>query len=544
MKSKLYYGEYIETASKYADIVAATLKQPLDHFDETTNITFEQRYWYSLRHYKPPSQRAKGEPVPVFILESGEADAQDRLPYLDHGILDILTSAVGGIGVILEHRYYGKSFPSRDEFGPGDGWSVDELRWLNNRQALEDSADFVRRVTFDGIAEEDAKVGKEGRAHISYGGSYAGARSAHLRVLYPDLFFGAFASSAVTAALENFPEYFYPIARGANQTVIQALQAAIASLDLILAPVAAEGRRQTHRDAKKTAALLELAGVKGLTEPADFAQLTVYPLGDWQSLNWDDSLSPSNFADFLSAISHTPERKLKPLRDLARKLGFHDGEIAEEALRLILYLRRKIIDPCVSKGGHTADECFGTGNYSDFINEPRLTTSKSWSFQVCTQWGFFQTAPKMTAPGAQGPFVVSGPKIISSLVDLEYSSEMCRKGFPAGKHFSVPEHPDVAAVNVLGNFSIAHYRLGFLDGQFDPWREASVHSETYAQGGARAHTLDQPFILIANATHHWDENGPAHDGSSSPEPDYMRAVHQEMIKAVRHWLSQWEKDGA
>lgn len=35
-------------------------------------------------------------------------DLQDRLPFLDTGIVDILASATNGLGVVLEHRYYGK----------------------------------------------------------------------------------------------------------------------------------------------------------------------------------------------------------------------------------------------------------------------------------------------------------------------------------------------------------------------------------------------------------------------------------------------------
>ena len=32
---------------------------------------------------------------------------QDRLPFLDTGIVEILAKATNGIGIILEHRYYG-----------------------------------------------------------------------------------------------------------------------------------------------------------------------------------------------------------------------------------------------------------------------------------------------------------------------------------------------------------------------------------------------------------------------------------------------------
>lgn len=76
--------------------------QPRDHFDPTSNATFNQRYWFSARHYQ------KGGPV--IVLDSGEDSGENRFPFLDTGILDILSSATNGVGVILEHRYYGAFF--------------------------------------------------------------------------------------------------------------------------------------------------------------------------------------------------------------------------------------------------------------------------------------------------------------------------------------------------------------------------------------------------------------------------------------------------
>lgn len=76
--------------------------QPLDHFTNTGS-TWSQRYWVSDRHYK-----AGG---PIVVLDSGEDSGEDRLPYLDTGIVDILTNATGGLGIVLEHRYYGASVP-------------------------------------------------------------------------------------------------------------------------------------------------------------------------------------------------------------------------------------------------------------------------------------------------------------------------------------------------------------------------------------------------------------------------------------------------
>lgn len=168
-----------DAAPTYPDIVLGNVTQPIDHFGDGANgAKFQQRYWYHLRYYKPPSQRSANSTVPIFILDSGESDGTPRLPYLDHGIIDILANATGGIPVVLEHRYYGASLPNRTDFGPGETWTTDELRWLNNKQALEDSAQFVKKMKFDGV-DEDLTAPKT--PVIYYGGSYAGARAAHMR---------------------------------------------------------------------------------------------------------------------------------------------------------------------------------------------------------------------------------------------------------------------------------------------------------------------------------------------------------------------------
>ena len=78
-----------------------TFTQPLDHFADT-GVTFEQHYWLSDRHYQPGG--------PVIVFEAGEGPGDERMPILDTGIIDILAKATNGLGVVLEHRYYGQPF--------------------------------------------------------------------------------------------------------------------------------------------------------------------------------------------------------------------------------------------------------------------------------------------------------------------------------------------------------------------------------------------------------------------------------------------------
>ena len=114
-------------------------RQPLDHFDTNRKDTFLQRYWVSDRYYKPGG--------PVIVLDGGETSGENRLPFLDTGIVDILAKATNGLGVVLEHRYYGRSIPVLN-------LTTDALRWLNNMQAAADSANFMANVKFDGINED------------------------------------------------------------------------------------------------------------------------------------------------------------------------------------------------------------------------------------------------------------------------------------------------------------------------------------------------------------------------------------------------------
>lgn len=96
-----YSGDDVQTVlakDKYSEFPPQWFEQPLDHFAKDSP-TFRQRYWVSKRHYK------KGGPV--IVLDGGETSGEDRLPFLDTGIVEILTKATNGLGVVLEHRYYG-----------------------------------------------------------------------------------------------------------------------------------------------------------------------------------------------------------------------------------------------------------------------------------------------------------------------------------------------------------------------------------------------------------------------------------------------------
>jgi Serine carboxypeptidase S28 len=168
---------------------ACNLSVPIDHFHNDSRYEphsdgmFNLRYWFDATYYKPGG--------PVIVLQSGETDGAGRLIFLQKGILHELAEATSGLGVVLEHRYYGTSMPTPN-------LSTENLRFLTTEQAMADEAYFAQNIVFPGL--EDKKLTAPNVAYIGYGGSYAGAFNAFLRKLYPHVFWGE--SRALLASCE------------------------------------------------------------------------------------------------------------------------------------------------------------------------------------------------------------------------------------------------------------------------------------------------------------------------------------------------------
>ncbi|TDL22164.1 peptidase S28 [Rickenella mellea] len=455
-------------------------EQPLDHFSKGEG-TFQQRYWVNGRHYKTGG--------PVIVLDGGETSGKNRIPFLDTGIVEILAKATNGLGIVLEHRYYGKSIPVYN-------FSTDSMRWLNNAQSAADSANFMANVKFEGI---DSDLTAPGTPWIYYGGSYAGARAAHMRVLYPELVFGAIASSGVThATLANW-EYMEIIRNAADPTCSKNLESAIAAIDDMLAMPLLRNR------------LKALFGLADLEHDDDFAALLERPLGAWQAKNWDPAVGSTRFDEFCDALA-------KPLIGSATSTLPGGVKVPLTVYNYAQYIRENYVSKCPEE--LTVEECFGTYDASKFRDTSLSQHWRGWIFQVCTEWGYFTSAPPDQ----------SHPRIVSRLLTLEISSRICPLAFPPGTHFSVPSLPNITAVNALGDFDIAADRLAIIDGEVDPWRPATPHSD-YASD--RKDTILRPFKLIPNGVHHYDEYGLR---KLRDEPLEIQKIHEEMIYFVKEWL--------
>ncbi len=176
---------------------AYNFTQLIDHFQNSsryapnTNATFVQRYWYDNTYYKPGG--------PIFLYIAGEVDGTTRFSNLQTGIIQILMNATGGLGVILENRFYGESYPFENS-------STDNLRYLTTEQTIADNAYFAQHATFHNVTG-GSNLTAPGQPWILYGGSLAGAQTAFSLVQYSPLLWGGIAASGVIHAVLGYPEW-------------------------------------------------------------------------------------------------------------------------------------------------------------------------------------------------------------------------------------------------------------------------------------------------------------------------------------------------
>lgn len=80
--------------------------QLLDHFDPNNNATWRQRYYVNMEHFDSENPQA-----PVFLMLEGETVASPG--WLDESQMADNAKHYKAALVNLEHRYYGKSHPTR-----------------------------------------------------------------------------------------------------------------------------------------------------------------------------------------------------------------------------------------------------------------------------------------------------------------------------------------------------------------------------------------------------------------------------------------------
>lgn len=266
--------------------------QLIDHFPDsdrylphTGNDTFNQTYYFDDTYYESGG--------PVFLYIGGETSGESRWSNLQTGIIQILMNETKGLGVILENRYYGTSYPFNSS-------STDELRFLTTEQTIADNAYFAQHAIFPGV-DGNKSLNAPEFPWILYGGSLAGAQTAFSLVEYSGLLWGGIASSGVIHAVIEYPEWYAPIQKFGPQDCISYINDIVNKTDYLI-------------DSGNTAAIQELKeifGLGSLSSLGDFAMTIAFPLGGpmnyptstWQELNWSPLYDTPDFFAFCNNVT-------------------------------------------------------------------------------------------------------------------------------------------------------------------------------------------------------------------------------------------------
>ncbi|KAJ2354022.1 hypothetical protein GGF43_003350, partial [Coemansia sp. RSA 2618] len=380
--------------------------QVIDHFG-SNQTTFKQRVFINDKYYVPGG--------PIYLFNSGETPASPA--YLSNGEPHTLSKATGGMLIIMEHRYYGQSYPVSDMSGPN-------MKYLTIDNALEDIAYFIRSAAAfvkDSIGTDISSSSK----WVAVGGSYSATLAVWARKKYPDLIHAAYASSAPVLIEPDFYQYDQVVARALP--CAPKIADAVSVLDAIL-----DSQNRTLIDQWKRAFALQ-----DLKDDADFAGA----LTDQLSSTVQYYMPPAKNSKSQDAIAQLcgwfDNTRNIPLQNMADMTAAH--------------IRDNKIDPA---SAYSSDA--GATNYA--LHQD----GRAWFYQTCTQFGFWQSAPRPPLRRLRSKYVTS-----------EWQSKPCRA------FFDVSGNPDTRYLNEqFGGLTPNVSRVVFVNGLRDPWSELSVAVNT------------------------------------------------------------------
>jgi hypothetical protein len=428
---------------------------PIDHWN-TSFGTYNNRFAVLDKFYKPGK--------PIFVFDSGEQDAfaepnfdrtTNAYEFPTESFEVQLLKDSDALGIFWEHRYYGRSLPEHD-----DGFKNPEkyFRYLTAEQALADVPFFAWNFSLP--ARPNVDLTPTSTPWVFFGGSYPGMRAAWLRQEFPETIFAAWASSAPVQAAVDMPFYWDSVWDGLNAygfgNCTKDIQAVVRYVDEQLG----------HLDPNVSIALKkEFYGEKGTEVPhSTFVDILTHVLDDWQSLGargGDGKLG--SFCDHLSFDPTT--NKTSDAQGWAATKGpmFSIQRWASSPMFKKI-LKEETKDTCVDKTTNPGSDDLTVSAEKPCVDTPapRTTETLSWTWQYCTEFGYFQTSNV-------------GPKqLISKYIDVAHHQDICHRSLQG----QVPDLPAVEATNKrFGGWNINPPRTFWGGGRYDPWRSLSPLSD-------------------------------------------------------------------
>ncbi|XP_036006088.1 thymus-specific serine protease isoform X2 [Fundulus heteroclitus] len=440
--------------------------QPLDHLNRQNVNTFPQRFFVNEAYWQRPDG-------PVFLFIGGEGPIYHFDVLAGHHV--DMAKEHRALLVAVEHRFYG------DSINP-DGLKTENLADLSSQQAL-----VLARYQLADLAVFHQYISQSfnlscRNTWISFGGSYSGSLSAWFRGKFPSLVYGAVASSAPVKAKLDFAEY--------NNVVGSSLK-----------NEAVGGSEKCQAKVREAFVLVEAALLGGnLTKvAADFGCCQTPRNPD------DQGELMLSLADIImGTVQYNEEGVLMSIKELCGVMT--DKSEEEEAYNRLVKLsqiyRSTSEEPCLDVSHEKA-----VNDLMDTSYKKRRRAERQWTYQTCTEFGFYQTCEDATCP-------------FSGMLTLQAQTKLCAEVFGISQH-SLPAR--IAFTNSYYGGDDPHTRrVLYVNGGVDPWKELSVVQDS----GEEART-----VFIKETAHCADMSG-----ERAMERRSLRKARQEIENHVARWL--------
>ncbi|XP_071085611.1 putative serine protease K12H4.7 [Haliotis cracherodii] len=442
------------------------MEQTLDHFNDANTQTWQQRYFVNEKYFKPGG--------PVFLMIGGEGTADPI--WMVEGMWVEYAKNFNAMCFQLEHRFYGKSHPTPDI-------SDDSLQYLSSEQALADLAAFIQFAK--------SKFNLDDNKWISFGGSYPGSLSGWLRMKYPHLITGAVATSAPVLAQLNFVNYLGVVRDSLATTGPDC------NKNILEATVEVELRLQTQPGRDELKKLFNLCDDIDVGNANDVANLYQTLAGNFEGVvqyNKDNrafeggagaNITVDTLCGLMTDSSITPIERYAKVNNL-----------------LMTTYEQKCVDFVYSK--------MIDGLKMTDWNSSASEGGRQWTYQTCTEFGFFQSSDLDDQPFGHN-FPVS------------FSVQQCMDIFGSKFNADLIQHGINRTNTNYGAYGIKITKVVFPNGSIDPWHALGITEDLGPDATA----------VFINGTAHCANMYPPTD-TDLPELVQARATIQKLIG---QWLS-------
>ncbi|KAI5209493.1 serine carboxypeptidase [Aureobasidium subglaciale] len=480
----------------------ATFRQYIDHENKDLG-TFEQFYFYSTEFYGGPGS-------PIILFTPGEVNASAYTSYLTlNRTTGVLAKEIGAAVVVIEHRYWGYSSPYAD-------LTTENLQYLTLDNSISDLTNFAKhvRLPFD----YHRKSSPNRAAWVMMGGSYSGALAAWTASTQPGTYWAYWASSAPVQSILDYWQYFVPIQQGMPKNCSSDVSLVIDHVDNVL----------LNGTASEISELKTSFGLEGLEHNDDFAAALQNGPWLWQG---NQFYRNTGFFDFCDAVENVKPNSTNTTLPSAKGVGLEKALAGYASWFNTTYLPGS----CESYGyddwqGERNIKCFDTYNTSSpMYTDMTLSNAfdRQWVWMTCNEpFGYYQTG----APEDR-------PSIISRLSTADYWIRQCPLMFPASNSSVVglAKGATAEAVNAH-NKGWNNYSPGLLyvNGDYDPWREASVSSDFRPEGKLQS-TAKNPVVIVPGGFHTSDlvtQNAKSNAGA--------KAAIDQAVGIMKEWVSEFQ----